>query len=79
MPAMRTHDVERVRDPEAHEIPRAPLATLWFNRLQIMVVQHELSICQSRLTLYRQLVHKVGNLGRFDLLHYEIEKARFVR
>lgn len=47
-------------------------------RLQVMVVQHQLGICQTWFTLHSQLVHPMGKLCRLDLLHDEVEEVRFV-
>jgi hypothetical protein len=49
------HDIERVGNPEADKVPRAPLPSCWLDRLQIKVGQHQLGVGESRLRLDRQL------------------------
>lgn len=48
----RTYYVERIRNPETDIIPRSPLPTLWLNRFQVVICEHELCRAQSRSSLY---------------------------
>jgi hypothetical protein len=71
-------NIETVCNPETDKVPGTPLSPLGFNGLQIMIVEHQLSIGQAWLTFDGQLIHQVGESRRLDLLHYGIEKGGLV-
>ena len=64
--------------PKSHEIQMTPCTALSLDRLQVMVVQHQLSRRQSWLRIDCNLVQKVGQLRRLKFLHDETEEIRFV-
>lgn len=62
-------DVERVGDPEAHEVPGAPLPALWLDGLEVVVGEHELGGGQARLVLDGELVAPSPEAGSRALIH----------
>ena len=66
-----TYNIKRICDPKSYKIPRSPLSTFWFDWLQIMVMQHELSVCQPRIVFHSKLAHIIGYFRRLDPLHNE--------
>jgi hypothetical protein len=60
-------------NPETDEIPGAPLTTLGFNRLQVVIGEHQLSVCQTRLALDSKLVNEASHFRPLDLLHDDID------
>lgn len=62
-------DVERVGDPEAHEVPGAPLPALWLDGLEVVVCEHELGGGQARLVFDGELVAPSSEAGSRALVH----------
>lgn len=62
-------DVEGVGDPEADEVPGAPLPALWLDGLEIVVGEHELGSGQARLVLDGELVAPSPEAGSRALVH----------
>jgi hypothetical protein len=56
-------------DPEPDEIPGAPLSPRWLDRLQVVIVKHELGAREPGLALAGQFVRIVTDLGLLELFH----------
>lgn len=61
--------VERVSDPEAHEVPGPPLAALGLDGLEVEVGEHELGGGQARLVVDGELVTPSPEAGSPALVH----------
>ena len=67
-----TYDIEAICDPEANEIPHAPLPSFWFNRLKIMIDQKKLCIRKTWFILCSDLLAKPAEPRARVLAHGQV-------